>query len=69
MSNSRWKLIDITPSLNRFRIFDCILNKSDSYFMPRLKTITINGNNAIVDTNKGKQYLINLENKSRQLVT
>lgn len=67
MSPSRWILNDVTPDLSRFRVFDSILNKPAIYFIPRLSSVKIDGNKAIVDTKDGKHYLVNLVDNSRQL--
>ena len=66
MSQPHWILNDVTPDLSRFRVFDSILNKSAVYFIPKLSSVKIDGYKAIVYTNEGKRYLINLNNGSRQ---
>lgn len=67
MSQSRWILNDVTPDLSRFRVFDNMLNKPAIYFIPKLCSVKIDGNKAIVDTKEGKHFLINLTDSSRQL--
>lgn len=67
MSPSRWVLNDVTPDLSRFRVFDSVLNKPVIYFIPKLMSVKIDGNKAIVYTKEGRHYLINLMDRSRQL--
>lgn len=68
MSQNRWILNDVTPDLNRFRVYDSVLNRPSIYFIPMLAAVKIDGNRAIVDTKTGKHILINLSDRSRQLL-
>jgi len=68
MSEKRWMLNDVTPNLNRFRVYDNIMKRPSTYFIPKLMSVKIDGNKAIVDTKAGKHFLINLDDSSRQLL-
>lgn len=69
LNENRWALSAVEVNFGRFQVLDSLLNKRVAYYVPKLSTVSINGNNAIVHTTSGKDLLIQLDANTRRFIS
>lgn len=69
MNKNRWALNTVEVNFGRFQVLDSLLNKRVAYYVPKLSTVSINGNNAIVHTTSGRDLLIQLDANTRRFIS
>ena len=69
LNQNRWALSTVEVNFGRFQVIDSLLNKRVAYYVPKLSTVSINGNSAIVHTTSGKDLLIELDANTRRFIS
>ncbi len=69
LNQIRWALSTVEVNFGRFQVIDSLLNKRVAYYVPKLSTVSINGNSAIVHTTSGKDLLIELDANTRRFIS
>ena len=69
INESRWALSEVDLNLCRFCVYDRLLKKDFTYFVPKMSAVVLDGGSAIVHTTAGKDLLIQLGANSRRFIS
>ncbi|MDO9149935.1 MAG: hypothetical protein Q7U33_00995 [Methylotenera sp.] len=63
----RWELLNVDIKLSRFQVLDKLINSKKHFYVANIKSVTLEANNAYVETLTGKTMLVRLATNARRI--